>query len=49
VFHDKTLRAIARNLPRTTDDLLGVSGLGPVKVDRYGDALLRVVGAHRAS
>lgn len=49
VFHDKTLRAIARNLPRTTDDLLSLAGLGPVKVGRYGDALLQVVGQHRAS
>jgi DNA helicase II / ATP-dependent DNA helicase PcrA len=49
VFHDKTLRAIARRLPRSTDDLRELAGLGPVKVDRYGDALLQVIGQHRAS
>jgi DNA helicase-2/ATP-dependent DNA helicase PcrA len=49
VFHDKTLRAIARRRPQSTDDLLAVAGLGPVKVDRYGDALLQVVRPHLAS
>jgi DNA helicase-2/ATP-dependent DNA helicase PcrA len=49
VFHDKTLREIARRSPRSARDLLTVAGVGPVKVDRYGDALLRVVREHLAS
>src|SRR5690606_33461420 len=49
VFHDKTLRAIARRLPQTLADLQAVDGLGPVKVERYGDALLQVVRPHVAS
>jgi DNA helicase-2/ATP-dependent DNA helicase PcrA len=49
VFHDKTLREIARRSARSARDLLTVAGVGPVKVDRYGDALLRVVREHLAS
>jgi superfamily II DNA helicase RecQ len=29
--------------PRTTAELLGVSGVGPVKAARYGDAFLRAL------
>lgn len=46
VFHDATLEAIAASRPRSTDDLLKVSGVGPVKITRYGDGLLDVVKQH---
>ncbi len=45
VFHDKTLVAIAAAHPETTEDLLQISGIGPVKAQRYGSALLAAVGA----
>jgi len=43
VFNDATLYAIAEQRPTTPDDLLGISGIGPVKVERYGDAVLDIV------
>ncbi|HWH35790.1 MAG TPA: ATP-dependent DNA helicase UvrD2 [Acidimicrobiales bacterium] len=43
VFHDTTLAAIAEARPRTRAALLALPGLGPVKAERYGDALLAVV------
>ena len=43
VFNDKTLAEIARLRPQTPRDLLAVSGLGPAKVSRYGEDLLRVL------
>jgi len=46
VFHDTTLEAIAQDQPRTSDDLLAVSGVGPVKVNRYGAGVLAVVADH---
>jgi DNA helicase-2/ATP-dependent DNA helicase PcrA len=49
IFHDTTLAAVAELRPMTRDALLAVPGLGPVKADRYGDALLRVVAEHGAS
>ena len=40
VFNDAVLRHMARVQPRTRDELLQVPGIGPVKLDRYGDAFL---------
>jgi DNA helicase-2/ATP-dependent DNA helicase PcrA len=46
VFPDTTLEAVAAVRPRTRGDLAPLSGIGPVKLERYGDALLRVVREH---
>ncbi|MET0420147.1 MAG: ATP-dependent DNA helicase UvrD2 [Acidimicrobiia bacterium] len=46
VFHDATLAAVAVARPRTPRDLLALSGVGPVKVERYGDEVLALVAAH---
>jgi DNA helicase-2/ATP-dependent DNA helicase PcrA len=43
LLHDSTVLAIAARRPTTTDDLLAVPGLGPVKVARFGPAILEVV------
>jgi ATP-dependent DNA helicase RecQ len=40
VFSDKTLRAMAEARPSTPDELLAVSGVGPQKLERYGQAFL---------
>jgi ATP-dependent DNA helicase RecQ len=40
VFHDATLRSIAALGPRSTADLGGISGVGAVKLARYGAAIL---------
>ena len=47
VFNDATLRAIATEFPGSRDQLLDISGIGPVKIERYGDAVLELVGRHR--
>jgi DNA helicase-2/ATP-dependent DNA helicase PcrA len=43
VFHDATLAAIADRRPRSTRDLLGIPGVGPAKLERYGEDVLAVV------
>ena len=45
VFNDRTLEAIAHERPATEVGLSRISGLGPVKLARYGDDLLRLVSA----
>ena len=45
IFHDSTLRAIAALMPRSLDDLDGVSGIGQKKREAYGAEVLRVVSA----
>jgi ATP-dependent DNA helicase RecQ len=46
VFHDKTLLEIARVLPRSLGGLHAITGIGVTKLERYGAALLEVVGTH---
>jgi ATP-dependent DNA helicase RecQ len=40
VFSDAVLRQMARCTPKTPDELLLISGVGPAKLARYGDAFL---------
>jgi DNA helicase-2/ATP-dependent DNA helicase PcrA len=49
IFHDTTLAAVAEAQPANRASLLALPGLGPVKAERYGDDLLRVVAENRAS
>ncbi|MGH8199947.1 MAG: DNA helicase RecQ [Steroidobacteraceae bacterium] len=43
VFHDSTLEEIARRRPGSTEELREVGGVGAVKLERYGAAVLDVV------
>ena len=47
VLHDATLRELAALRPQTKDELAGVKGFGPVKLERYGDDLLAVLATPR--
>jgi superfamily II DNA helicase RecQ len=47
IFPDRTLTEVARRRPATLDELQAIPGIGPVKVQRFGDALLRVLRQHR--
>ncbi|MGI8808876.1 MAG: HRDC domain-containing protein [Acidimicrobiales bacterium] len=49
MFHDTTLAAVAEARPRDRPSLLALPGMGPVKADRYGDAVLAVVAAAAVS
>jgi ATP-dependent DNA helicase RecQ len=40
VFHDSTLRELARVRPQTLNELRSISGIGATKLERYGEALL---------
>ena len=43
VFSDAVLRQMAEHRPRTREGLLALSGVGPVKLERYGAAFLEVL------
>src|SRR6266511_3810344 len=43
VFHNSTLAEIAGRKPQTLRDLATVPGVGPTKLDRYGDDVLSVL------
>lgn len=44
VFNDATLQAIAAALPADERALLALPGIGPAKVEKYGSAVLAIVG-----
>jgi DNA helicase-2/ATP-dependent DNA helicase PcrA len=46
IFPNTTLAAIATARPRTPVALLDVPGVGPVKAERYGEAVLALVAEH---
>ena len=43
VFSNATLEAIARRRPSSLEALGNVSGIGPAKLERYGDAVLALL------
>jgi DNA helicase-2/ATP-dependent DNA helicase PcrA len=45
IFHNSTLAEIVRRSPRSREELAAVPGVGPAKLDRYGDDLLAVLAA----
>jgi len=42
VMHDRTVQALAQARPRNPNELLKVDGIGPAKVERFGEELLRL-------
>ena len=43
VFNDRTLAALSERQPRSRGELLAVAGIGPRKLDKYGDELLALL------
>ena len=49
IFHDATLLAMLRGRPLTRDALAAISGVGALKLERYGEAFLAVILEHHES
>ena len=51
IFHDKTLAVMARRRPGSEEALLGISGVGQAKLERYGEAFIAEIraGEHEMS
>ncbi len=45
IFHDATLAEVARRRPHDLAALAGIPGIGATKLERYGAALLELLGA----
>jgi superfamily II DNA helicase RecQ len=43
IFHDRTLREMARALPATPEELLRIVGVGEATLRKYGQAFLKVL------
>jgi ATP-dependent DNA helicase RecQ len=48
VFPDRTLAEIAARRPRSLAALADVRGVGPARLDRYGEQFLEAVRTHNA-
>ena len=44
ILGNDTLAELARRRPKSRDELLTIKGIGPVKAERYGTAILEIVG-----
>jgi len=49
VFNDRTLSALAERRPRSRGELLAVEGIGPAKLDQFGEDLLRLLDSAEES
>ncbi len=47
IFSDRTLHDMCRSYPATLSDMAGISGVGDVKLGRYGEAFIKVIKPHR--
>jgi ATP-dependent DNA helicase RecQ len=47
IFHDSTLHEIAARKPRDFNELSAVQGIGAVKLERYGEAMLLALWTNR--
>jgi ATP-dependent DNA helicase RecQ len=43
IFHDKTLHEMLAYRPQSASEMLGISGIGQTKLNRYGDRFLSVL------
>lgn len=46
VLHDRVLQEICQRMPKTHEQLGGCHGIGPKKLERFGDAILALVRDH---
>ena len=49
IFSDKTLHEMSRRLPATASEMRQVSGVGDVKLERYGEAFMKEIRSHKNS
>jgi ATP-dependent DNA helicase RecQ len=47
VFNDATLSELARVQPKTSREMLSISGIGDVKLSRYGQPFLSLIKEHK--
>jgi ATP-dependent DNA helicase RecQ len=48
IFHDKTLALMAQMRPTSEAALLGISGVGQAKLERYGEAFIAEIRAEES-
>ncbi|CUU48413.1 HRDC domain-containing protein [Clostridium beijerinckii] len=49
VFSGSTINNLVENKPKTTEQLLNIKGLGEVKINKYGNDILKIIEEHVAN
>ena len=49
VLHDRALNAVALTRPANPNQLLAIDGIGPAKVEKFGEAILSLCGATKSA
>jgi ATP-dependent DNA helicase RecQ len=49
IMHNSVLQKIASIRPTTLEQLVAVPGMGPIKVQKYGAAILDIIREHSCS
>lgn len=49
IFHDKTLKEMAALRPGNIEEFLGITGVGELKAEKYGEAFLKAIGETEGS
>jgi RecQ family ATP-dependent DNA helicase len=44
VLHERTLTALAQTRPKSLKGMLAIDGIGPAKMEKYGEAILEICG-----
>ena len=48
IMNDRTLRGIARNRPNSLVSLAELNGIGPAKVESFGEEILALIGRRKS-
>lgn len=43
IFNDEQMKALINKKPKNAEELLNISGFGPAKVEKYGEAILKIL------
>jgi ATP-dependent DNA helicase RecQ len=47
VFSDASLRDMSRKQPQNREQFLGISGVGPAKLEKYGESFIALIRSHQ--
>jgi len=49
IFHDRTLKEMAANLPQNRDSLARIHGIGAAKLEKYGSIFIEIIRQYRGA
>ena len=47
IFNDKQMMDLISKMPGSKEELVGVSGFGEIKANKYGDMIIKIINENR--